>query len=168
MNRFDEPLLEPEFGSHKLPASQDADLRDQIRRLVSQQSFCVLCTQGENQPYGSLIAYAFTDDLKNFFFTTPVATRKFKLPSQCPQVALVIDSRGQHRDDLTQVDAVTITGKASRIQSGADFDRGIAWLKNRHPYLASLLESDSTALFRIDGVRYFYVTRFQEVSQWIP
>ena len=168
MNCFDEPLLEPEFESHKSPTSQNSDLRDRIRHLVSQQSFCILCTQGQNQPYGSLIAYAFTDDLKQFFFTTPVATRKYKLLSECRQVALVIDSRCQHQDDLTQVDAVTITGRATQIQSGADYEQGINMLKNRHPYLASFLDSASTALFRIDVVRYFHVTRFQEVSQWIP
>jgi nitroimidazol reductase NimA-like FMN-containing flavoprotein (pyridoxamine 5'-phosphate oxidase superfamily) len=168
MNRLDEPLVEPEYGSHKSPASQDSDLRDRIRRLVSQQSFCILCTQGQNQPYGSLIAYAFSDDLKQLFFTTPVATRKYKLLSECPQVALVIDSRCQHQDDLTQVDAVTITGKATEIRSGSDYEQGIDMLKNRHPYLADFLDSASTALFRIDVVRYFHVTRFQEVSQWIP
>jgi nitroimidazol reductase NimA-like FMN-containing flavoprotein (pyridoxamine 5'-phosphate oxidase superfamily) len=168
MNCIDEPIIEPEFEPHKFPSSRHSDLRDRIRRLVSQQSFCVLCTQGESQPYGSLIAYAFTDDLKQFFFTTPMATRKYKLLSECQHVALVIDSRCQHLDDMTQVDAVTITGKATQIQSGADYDLGMSLLKNRHPYLANFLDSESTALFRIDVVRYFHVTRFQEVSQWIP
>jgi len=168
MCSFDEPIFDFEFVQHKVPASQNSDLRDRIRHLVSQQLFCILCTQGENQPYGSLIAFAFTDDLKHFFFTTPIATRKYKLLSECRQVALVIDSRCQHKDDMTQVDAVTITGKATQIQSGADYEQGIDMLKNRHPYLASFLDSESTALFRIDVVRYFHVTRFQEVSQWIP
>jgi nitroimidazol reductase NimA-like FMN-containing flavoprotein (pyridoxamine 5'-phosphate oxidase superfamily) len=168
MCSFDEPIFDLEFEPNKLPASQNSDVRDRIRRLVSQQSFCVLCTQGENQPYGSLIAFAFTDDLKHFFFTTPVATRKYKLLTECPQVALVIDSRCQHQDDMTQVDAVTITGKAVQIQAGTDYEKGIDMLKHRHPYLANFLDSASTALFRIDVVRYFHVTRFQEVSQWIP
>jgi len=168
MNSFDEPIFDLEFEPNKLPASQNSDLRDRIRRLVSQQSFCVLCTQGENQPYGSLIAFAFTDNLKHCFFTTPIATRKYKLLSECPQVALVIDSRCQHPDDLSQIAAVTITGKASRLPSGADFDQGIALLKNRHLYLTNFLESAAMALFRIEAAHYFYVTRFQEVAQWIP
>ncbi len=168
MKLFDEPIFDLEFEPHILPASQDENLRDRIHRLVSQQSFCVLCTQGGNQPYGSLIAFAFTDDLKHFFFTTPVATRKYKLLSECQNVALVIDSRCQHQDDPTQADAVTITGKAIQIESGSDYECGITMLKSRHPYLVSFIDSDSTALFRIDVVRYFHVTRFQEVSQWIP
>lgn len=164
----DKPIFIEDLEQSKIKNSEIPNQAEQIRSLLSQQSFGVLCTQGQSQPYGSLIAYAFTDDLQQFFFTTPVTTRKYKLLSECPHVALVIDSRCQHRDDLTQVDAVTITGTASQIHSGANFNRGIALLKNRHPYLVNFLESASTALFRIDGVRYFHVTRFQEASQWIP
>lgn len=165
---IDDSIFDAELGNAKIQPSQNPGLAARIGELVSKQSFCILCTQGQSQPYGSLIAYAFTDDLKHFFFTTPIATRKFKLLSECQRVALVIDSRCQHLDDMTQVDAVTITGKAVQIQAGADYDLGISLLKNRHPYLANFLESASTALFRIDVVRYFHVTRFQEVSQWIP
>lgn len=165
---LDEPIFDAEFDQKEINTSQNPNLADQIRQLVDQQSFCILCTQGESQPYGSLIAFAFTDDLKHIFFTTPKATRKYKLLTECQRVALVIDSRCQHLDDMTQVDAVTITGKATQIRSGADYELGISLLKNRHPYLVGFLDSASTALFRIDVVRYFHVTRFQEVSQWIP
>ena len=41
-------------------------------------------------------------------------------------------------------------------------------LTARHPYLKSFVESPSTALFRVDAVRFLHVTRFQEVRQWIP
>ena len=168
MNMIDEPLFDAEFDQRDIKSYQDPDIADQIRRLVSQQPFCILCTQGQNQPYGSLIAYAFTDDLRHFFFITQTATRKFRLLNECQRVALVIDSRCLHQDDMTQVDAVTITGKAIHIPSGSDYDKGVRMLKNRHPYLATFMEAASTALFRIDVVRYFHVTRFQEVSQWIP
>ncbi len=168
MNTIDEPIFEAEFDQKEIKISQNPDLADQIFRLVNQQSFCILCTQGESQPYGSLIAYAFTDDLKHFFFTTPKATRKFKLLSECQRVALVIDSRCQHLEDMTQVDAVTITGKAMQVHAGINYESGVEMLKIRHPYLANFLDSETTALLRIDVVRYFHVTRFQEVSQWIP
>jgi nitroimidazol reductase NimA-like FMN-containing flavoprotein (pyridoxamine 5'-phosphate oxidase superfamily) len=165
---LDEAVFNIEFDQKEITSSKNPDLAERIRNLVSQQSFCILCTQGLSQSYGSLIAYAFSDDLKHFYFATPKATRKYKLLNECPRVALVIDSRCQHKDDMTQVDAVTITGKASHLQSGTDYNLGISLLKDRHPYLAAFLESASTALFRIDVMRYFHVTRFQEVSQWMP
>ncbi len=83
-------------------------------------------------------------------------------------MALVVDSRCLHPEDMTQIEAVTITAKANHIQSSPEYEQGVRMLKLRHPYLAEFLESESTALFRSDVVRYFHVTRFQEVSQWIP
>lgn len=168
MNPNDEPLFDAEFNQTKTRDKQNSVLAEHIRRLVNEQAFCILCTQGEHQPYGSLIACAFTEDLKHFFFKTQIATRKYKLLQECQNVSLVIDSRCQHLEDMTEVEALTITGKAVRLQKGADYELGIRLLRARHAYLSTFLDSASTALFRIDVVRYFHVIRFQEVSQWIP
>ena len=168
MNPIDEPIFDAEFKRSGKQQVQQADLTDPIRRLLEGQSFCVLCTQGQEQPYGSLIAFAFSEDLKHLYFTTPTATRKFRLLTSCRRVALVVDSRCQHQTDMKQVEAVTITAKATHIESGTDPEQGRQLLLKRHPYLGDFLASESTALFRADVVRYFYVTRFQEVTQWIP
>ena len=163
MNNVDE-----KSNQGKVISSANKHLSDQIRKLVTEQSFCVLCTQGQNKPYGSLIAYAFTDDLKQFFFTTPKATRKYRLLSECDSIAMVIDSRDQHLHDMNKIEAVTVTGKATQIENDVEFARGVELIKNRHPYLARFLDPESTALFQIDVAQYLYVTRFQEVSQWKP
>jgi nitroimidazol reductase NimA-like FMN-containing flavoprotein (pyridoxamine 5'-phosphate oxidase superfamily) len=168
MTNIDEPIFDSESKRREDNSEKNVNLAIQIRRLVESQLFCILSTQGNNQPYGSLIAYAYTEDLKHFFFKTHVATRKYKLLQECPQVALVIDSRCQHLEDMTEVEAVTITGKATRLKTGADYELGIDMLRKRHSYLGKFLEISSTALFKIDVVRYFHVMRFQEVSQWIP
>jgi nitroimidazol reductase NimA-like FMN-containing flavoprotein (pyridoxamine 5'-phosphate oxidase superfamily) len=168
MNNIDEPMLGAEFNQPPGTAAHNPGLVSRIRRLVEGQPFCVLCTQGASQPYGSLIAYAFTEDLRSYFFATQVATRKFKLLTECQRVALVVDSRCQHPDDMTQVDAVTITGRATHLESGAEHRAAADRLRDRHPYLLGFLEAASTAVFRVDVVRYLHVTRFQEVSQWIP
>jgi nitroimidazol reductase NimA-like FMN-containing flavoprotein (pyridoxamine 5'-phosphate oxidase superfamily) len=168
MKDIDEPLFDVESGQSEVKKAQNAALASQIKHMLDEQLFCILCTQGDHQPYGSLIAYANTEDLKHFFFATQIATRKYKLLSECRQVALVIDSRCQHQEDMTEVEAVTITGKAGIIEKGADYETGISLLKARHAYLSGFLDSESTALFRVDVVRYFHVVRFQEVSQWIP
>lgn len=64
---------------------QETDLAKRIGRLIHGQSYGVLCTQSDSQPYGSLVALA-----------------------------------------------------------------------------------ESSALFRVEVVRYFHVCHFQEVRQWIP
>jgi uncharacterized protein YhbP (UPF0306 family) len=164
----DEPVLGPEFGAPQAKGSSDRTVTECIHALVAEEPFAVLCTQGEGQPYGSVVAFAFDHDLRSFVFATPRATRKFRLLSQCDRVALVVDNRGKYPGDLMRVGAVTITGKAQQIEPGPMFEEWARLLTARHPYLKSFAESPSTALFRIDAIRFLYVTRFQEVRQWIP
>ena len=143
-------------------------LQEQIRALLDGQPFAVLCTQGGGQPYGSLVAYAASDDLRAVTFATPLATRKYRLLSECQQVALVIDSRSQTSNNLMQVEAVTATGRATQLQTGPEYERWATLLTARHPQLRRFVAAPSSALFRIDMIRYLYVTRFQEVHQWTP
>ena len=164
----DEPVLGSGFTTQLAQEASGRTVVEQIRALVTTEPFAVLCTQGEGQPYGSVVAFAFDHDLRTFVFATPTATRKFRLLSHCDQVALVVDNRGKFPDDLMAVGAVTITGRAKWIEPGPTFEHSARLLTARHPYLKSFVESPSTALFRVDAVRFLHVTRFQEVRQWIP
>lgn len=140
-----------------------------IIKLVSEQFFFILCTQGEGQPYGSLIAYAFQDNLKKFFFATSKNTRKYKLLSKCSKVAIVIDSRCKNQNEFMKIDVLTVTSEAVQIsENEKDFETGINLLKNRHPYLSKFLGSDYTVLFRLDVENFIYVNHFQEVFEWKP
>jgi len=143
-------------------------VRERIGRLLDEQPFAVLCTQGEGQPYGSLVAYVVSADLQAATFATPVATRKFRLLRECDHVALVLDSRAKFPDDMMKVEAITATGRAVQLDPGPEFDRWADLLTARHPQLKSFVAAPSSALFRIDILRYLHVTRFQEVHQWIP
>ena len=139
-----------------------------IRRLVVGQLYGVLCTQGQGQPYGSLVAYAMTPDLGSAVFATQKATRKYRLLSECAHVALVVDNRSALPGRLMDVEAVTATGHAYEVATGPEFERWSQLLTNRHPYLDTFVRSVSCGLFRIDIVRYSHVTRFQDVRQWVP
>jgi uncharacterized protein YhbP (UPF0306 family) len=162
----DEPLLgEPDAPA--AAAHSDA-LVTRIRRLVTGEPYAVLCTQGEGQPYGSIVAYAFDDDLASATFATPITTRKFRLLIECPQVALVVDNRARFPDDMMQVESVTVTGRAAPLAPGPERERWAARLIARHPYLASFVAAATSALFRVDVARFLHVVRFQEVRQWIP
>ncbi|MFC2015384.1 pyridoxamine 5'-phosphate oxidase family protein [Chloroflexota bacterium] len=164
----DEPALGSEFDAPLAQESSDRTVVECIRSLVEEEPFAVLCTQGEGQPYGSVVAFASDHDLKSIVFATPRATRKFRLLSQCNQVALVVDNRGKFPGDLMRVGAVTITGMAQELEPGPQFEGWARLLLARHPYLNAFVKSPSTTLFRVDTVRFLHVTRFQEVRQWIP
>ncbi|MFN0150141.1 MAG: pyridoxamine 5'-phosphate oxidase family protein [bacterium] len=154
-----EPVPDPGSGE---------DLDSVIRRLVDSQLYGVLCTQGQGQPYGSLVAYAMTSDLASAVFATQRATRKYHLLSECVHVALVVDNRSALPGELMDVEGVTATGRAHEVPAGSEFERWSRLLTDRHSYLNTFVRSASCALFRIDIVRYFHVTRFQEVRQWVP
>ena len=161
------------FNNERVAASQDtldeqrpASVR--IRRLLMEQGYAILCTQSQSQPYGSLIAFAASDDLKTIVFATPVTTRKYRLLTECEHVALVVDSRSIFPSDMMRIEAVTATGRARVVGTGTEFDRWAGLLTARHPHLAAFVRSQSSALVCVEVLRYLHVCRFQEVRQWVP
>lgn len=164
----DEPLLESGMPESSHSLTQHRQLGECIGQLVHEQPYAILCTQGQGQPYGSLVAFAATEDLKSVVFATPISTRKYRLLSECDHVSLVVDSRSRSSEDMMNIEAVTATGRTVQIQPGHEFDKWSGLLTNRHRQLEDFVKSPTTALFRIDIVRYFHVSHFQEVRQWIP
>jgi nitroimidazol reductase NimA-like FMN-containing flavoprotein (pyridoxamine 5'-phosphate oxidase superfamily) len=168
MNHPDEPIRNTGDADEGPSEVVNLSVQTQIQRLVDEQPYGVLCVQGGGQPYGALVAFAFSADLGHAVFATPVATRKYRLLSQCNHVALVIDNRRDKADELMEIEAVTATGRAHEIERGAEYDHWAELLVTRHAYLKSFVTADTCALFRVDLVRFLHVVRFQEVSQWIP
>lgn len=167
MREVDEPVIGNERDRSVGDAAGRGDVVAGIRALLTQQPFAVLCTQGGGQPYGSVVAYAVNDALDTAVFATGRATRKYSLLSECDRVALVVDSRPSYPDELMKVAAITATGRARELSDPA---RG-PWAERliaRHPQLGAFVTSPSTAVFKVGIVRYLYVTRFQEVHQWVP
>jgi hypothetical protein len=143
-------------------------VRDQIRELLEGQPFGVLCTQGDGQPYGSVVAFAFDEGLCTLAFATPENTFKYRQLCACDRVALVIDDRAQFPDDARRASAMTTIGSAERVQPGADLAQWQARLAERHPDLAGFFRAESTALFCVRVESHKLVTRFQEVHVWEP
>jgi len=166
MDSSDDPVPGKPSGGE--PDPQEPDTRQRIQALLDEQPFAVLCTQGGGQPYGSVIAYAVGPQLRAITFATPKATTKYRLLCECGSVALVIDSRSKFPGDMMKVEAITATGRAVQLGPGPEFDRWANLLTQRHPQLQAFAYAPTSALFRIDIVRYLHVSRFQEVHQWIP
>lgn len=167
MSPIDEPAMRPWESPAERP-DRTPSIPERIGALLEGELYGVLCTQGSEQPYGSLVAFAFAPDLTAAAFATPVTTRKFQLLTACDRISLVVDNRAKFTDDMTRIEAVTATGRAVRLEPGAGFDCWARRLLERHTYLDAFLAARSTALFRIDIARFFHVERFQEVRQWIP
>jgi nitroimidazol reductase NimA-like FMN-containing flavoprotein (pyridoxamine 5'-phosphate oxidase superfamily) len=168
MNDPDEPLFDEDDIANSPDTPSDPGVRERIQRLLDEQPYAVLCVQGGGQPYGVLVAVAFSEDLRHVVFVTPVETRKYRMLSECNRVALVIDDRSKKADELMDIEALTITGRSQLIERGEEFERWVELLTNKHPYLKSFARAATCALFRVDVIRFLHVARFQEVRQWIP
>jgi nitroimidazol reductase NimA-like FMN-containing flavoprotein (pyridoxamine 5'-phosphate oxidase superfamily) len=168
MADIDEPILGTQSTEGGAIPSAGPPIQEKIRRLVTDEPYSVLCTQGHDQPYGSVVAFSFEPSLRYAVFSTAITTRKYRLLTACDRVALVVDSRSRHPGDLMRVEAVTVTGRAAEVRDMPERKDMAQLLLSRHPYLKGFVEAPSCALFRVDVFRFLHVMRFQEVHEWIP
>lgn len=164
--QYDEPIY-----TNKVTLSNNDDaglVRNDIQSLLDSESFAVLSTQGEGQPYSSLICYAATNDLKQIVFATPSDTRKFNLILKSKNTSMLIDNRSSMPDSLNTISAITITGKANIVEDKTEINKFSNQLISVHPYLRAFVESPTTKIIVVDVCRYFYVRKFQEVIEWSP
>lgn len=140
------------------------DVKNVLKDLFDSQPLAVLATQSDGQPYTNLVAFTFSRDLHSLFFATTQSTRKFANLSADPRVSMLVDNRTNNPSDFRWAKAVTVTGKAERIDKEKEVEIAGAYL-DKHPHLKDFLESPSCALIRIRVETYFLVTRFQEVME---
>ena len=168
MSGLDEPALDDVITSTSEMEAVEPSLQIRIRTLMTEQPYAVLCTQGGGQPYGSVIAFAVNEALNSVVFATPIATRKYRLLSECDRVALVVDNRAGHPGDVSRIDAVTATGKAVALSDSGAVAEWQHRLIEKHPHMRDFIRAPSTALIRVEILRYLHVVRLQEVHQWVP
>jgi len=142
------------------------DLRQTLKDVFATQRFCVLATQGQGQPYGSLVAFAETDDLRQMVFATNRDTRKFSNLLSEPRVALVIDSRSNSDTDLKDAVAITALGPAHEA-AGDERERLTRVYLAKHPSLAEFIGSPQMAICSVQ-VEDFVVAGFNEVARLRP
>lgn len=163
---YDEPTFINKATVINSPDEQN--VRNKIKEMLDSESFAVLSTQGEGQPYSSLISFAFSEDLRTIIFATPSKTRKFDLISKSDRVSILIDNRSTNPESINNISAITLTGKATII---TDAEKALRWseiLISAHPHLEAFVKSPTTSIITVDVFKYFYVKRFQEVIEWNP
>lgn len=138
-----------------------------LRTLLTSQPLAVLSTEGEGQPYASLVAYAVTEDLKAILFATTRATRKYRNLAGNPRVSLLIDNRSNTEEDFHGAMAATVLGAAREDPEGGASGLCSMFLA-RHPHLQEFLASPTCAFLRVDVGSYYLVRRFQEVLEITP
>jgi uncharacterized protein YhbP (UPF0306 family) len=143
---------------------EKAELTHLLKKLFSNQLLAVLGTQSSSGPYGNLVAFAATDDLKNLVFATTRSTRKYENLMETPRVAMVIDNRSNREIDFHEAVAVTATGSVKEIDS-LELDRFRKVYLEKHPYLIDFVTAPTCALLKIKVDTYYIVRRFQQVTE---
>lgn len=143
-------------------------LEDDIRKLLESQEFAVLATRGEDITVTSLITFASSFDLKNLVFATPRDTDKFNLISSDENISILVDDRSLQQDNINEISALTITGKARIILNENEIFEWGGLLLKKHPNLNSFLKTPTSAIILVEVIRYHYVKKFQEVWEWDP
>jgi nitroimidazol reductase NimA-like FMN-containing flavoprotein (pyridoxamine 5'-phosphate oxidase superfamily) len=133
-----------------------------LKELFLSQPLAVLATQFNGQPYGNLVAFAATEDLKGLLFATARETRKFTNITRDPRVAMVIDSRTNQRIDFQRAVAVTATGIVEEVGS-MERDHLLKLYLLKHPHLKKFVKSRNSVLLRVKVDSYYVVRRFQNV-----
>ena len=139
-------------------------LREAIKGILDLQKLSVLATQGDGRPYGSLVAFAATSDLKTLLFATKRATRKYSNLLAHPDVAMVIDTRTNQAADFSDATAVTALGEVEEVAAD-DRQEFLNIYIEKHPYLKEFVESPTCALLRVRVRNYIMVSRFQNVQE---
>jgi nitroimidazol reductase NimA-like FMN-containing flavoprotein (pyridoxamine 5'-phosphate oxidase superfamily) len=137
-------------------------LKRLLKALFSAQPLAVLATQSDGQPYGNLVAFAATEDLRGLLFATARGTRKFSNIKADPRVAMVMDSRTNQRVDFQKAVAVTATGKVKELK-GEEREDFLKVYLSKHSHLKRFVTSPKCALLRINVDSYYVVRRFQKV-----
>ena len=136
-----------------------------IKTLLEKQPLAVLATQSKGQPYTSLMAYAFTEDLRFLLCATAMSTRKHRNIAEESRVALLVDNRSNNEEDFQNAVALTIVGEACEVGLDEREYYSSLYLK-RHPSLRDFLASPSTIFYKIAVDNYLLVSRFEDTVEY--
>lgn len=140
-------------------------IQDRLRKLFASQSLAVLSTAGPEGPYGSLVAFTPTPDLRELLFVTPRATRKVANLENERRAAMLIDNRSNREADFHEAMAATAVGVVEEVPA-ADRSALAELYLAKHPHLSEFLASPGCAFFRLVVGKYHVVSRFQNVVVW--
>jgi nitroimidazol reductase NimA-like FMN-containing flavoprotein (pyridoxamine 5'-phosphate oxidase superfamily) len=119
-----------------------------LKQIVKTQYFGVLATLSNQQPYTNLVAFAASDDLKRFIFTTNRYTQKYRNIISNNKIALLIDNRSNNQLDFSRALAITVLGIAEELSFNKN-DELVQFYLARHPSLFEFLNKPDTAVVNI-------------------
>jgi thioredoxin-dependent peroxiredoxin len=154
-------------GPEKITAAGVAQMVKTLKQLFSEQRYSVLATEKDGGPYGNLVAFAATDDLKELIFVTSRKTRKFQNIASNPKIAILVDNRSNEVADLNTATAVTAIGFA-REAPESEREELREFYMGKHPNLKEFVTAKDSAVLKMKIEKYIVVSGLDNVIEMTP
>lgn len=141
---------------------------ESIKTMLRNESFGVLATNAKNESYASLISFVTNEEATFLAFSTPIDTRKYRMIEKDGNVSLLIDNRSANLEDINQIAAITVIGKARIVTDKKEQKKWSQILIDKHSYLDDFICADTSAIILVEIETCHYVSSFQEVVEWSP
>lgn len=118
-----------------------------MRSLILNSELCVLATMGPQGPHVSLMSYLASKDGASLYFVTKTDTLKCSNIQNESRVSILIDDRrvGNHGE----LNALTISGRAERVQDTREEAELLARFTAERPHLCRISSDPDSQVFRV-------------------
>lgn len=137
-----------------------------VEKTLETQKFGVLATLMGEYPYTGAVTFAAPPDAKYIIFATPRHTRKYTNLKAHPKASIFVSNAANQIDDISGAIGITAVGDAMELHHTPGNQQYYDLLQNKHPYLKGFIDSDSTAIFILNILKYYVVRDFQRVYEF--
>ncbi len=137
-----------------------------VGKTLETQKFGVLATLMGEYPYTGAVTFAAPPDAKYILFATPRHTRKYTNLKAHPKASIFVSNAANQIDDISGAIGITAVGDAMELHHTPGNQQYYDLLQNKHPYLKGFIDSDSTAIFILNILKYYVVRDFQRVYEF--
>jgi len=145
--------------------NKQSTIKEYIEGILKTSGFAVLATEGNGQPYASLIAITPLGNCKQLVFATNRNTLKYRNIENNSKVAVLIESERVNKEDLRERIVLTIIGYIEEISIAENEAAYQAHLK-RHPEMESFMLSSDCTLIMVIAQSYQIVNGIDDI-RWI-
>ena len=143
--------------------SKNTELNQIVSDLFAAQPLGILATQGNGNPYCTIIAFTPSDDLKSLLIATPRFTNKYRNILKHPGVSLMVDNRSASNPDFAEGIAVNCLGRALTVPE-QEFEASRKLHFDRHAHLRTYLDSPDCVLVRIEVESYIIARGVRQIE----
>jgi uncharacterized pyridoxamine 5'-phosphate oxidase family protein len=141
------------------------NIKDYVESVFLTNGLGVLATEGDGQPYASLVAVTPMDDFLHLIFATYRNTSKYRNLVKNGKVAILFENRSTISVSQPDISVLTAFGFAKEVDI-VDFDEVQRAHLSRHPELESFFLSADCALFQVKVNAYQMVRSIDDINWW--